>query len=141
MERQVVHNDVEPHASRIGPSQASECRKEISDGLPFMDRSCQAVPVNIIEAQELLCARESLVRRPEPGWLPLSGPMLPMKWPDLQGTPLVVADDRASGWWLMIQFENAVFFSRTPDPETLSRSWSSEARGLRASKAAGSTHC
>ena len=140
MERQIVHDDVEPHVFRVGPSQASERCKEISDGLPFMDRPCQTVSVDIVKAQELLCARESSVCRSEPCRLPLSGPMLPVKWPDLQGTPLIIADDRAPGWWPMIQFENAVFFSRTPGPETLSRSWSSEARGLRASIAAGSTH-
>ena len=98
---------------RIGPSQASERCEEISDGLPFMDRPCQTVPLDIVKAQELLCAGESSVRRPEPCRLPLSGPMLPMKWPDLQGTPVVVADDRAPGWWLMIQFENAFFFSNS----------------------------
>jgi hypothetical protein len=126
--------------SRISPSQASECRKQISDGLPFMDRSCQTVPVYVIKAQELLCAHESPVRCPEPGRLSLAGPMLSVKRPDLQGPPFVVADDCASGWWPMIKFENAVFFSRTPDPETLSRSLFFEARALRASKAGGSTH-
>ena len=141
MQRQVIHDHVDPFVSWIRSPQAPERCQEIPNGLPFANCSGQTVLVYIVEAQELLGAGQSPVGCPQPVWMSSPGPVLPMNRSDLQRPPLVKTHENASSGGLMIQFENEVSFSRTPDPETLSRSCFSGARGLRASEAAGSTRC
>ena len=81
------------------------------------------------------------IRCPQPVRMALPGPVLSRDWSEFRGTPIVAVDGSPSSWVPMIQFENAVRFSRTPDLETLSRSCSSEARVFHASEVAGSTRC
>jgi hypothetical protein len=97
--------------------------------------------MDVIEPQELFCASKSPVGCPKSVGVPNESPVLAVQRPEFQWAPLVKAQDGRAYWRLMVEFENAVVFSRTPDLETVSRSSFFAMRGLHASTAAGSTHC
>lgn len=88
-----------------------------------MDRSGKAIVVNIIESEELFCAGQSPVGSPKPVWMPNPSPVLTVNGFEFQGPPFVEAYNHTVLWSLMIEFKNAVFFSRTQGPETSSKFW------------------
>lgn len=142
MQWQVIHNQVDPFLWWIGSAQCAESCQEVSNGLPFVNCACQTVLVHIIKTEELLGPSESPVCGRQSLGMSSSGPVLSMNRSDLQRSPLVKTHRNGVTWRPTVEFKNEVFFSRTPDRETVvSTSWFSEARDLRASGVCGSTRC
>ena len=104
MQGQIVHDDIEPHSSGIGATQGPECHQQVANGLSFMNRSCQAVPVNVVESQKLLCAGQSPVgRRKSPG-MSNPGPVLSVQGLEIQRIPFIIADNSTVPACLMVKF-------------------------------------
>ena len=120
--REIIHHNIEPFALGICCAQPFEGSEQVRYSLAFMDGACQAISMDVIESQKLLGSREPLVCCPKSDGLPNSRPMLTVNRPEFQGPPFVKTEDSAVLRSMIVQFKNAVFFSRTPDPGTLSRS-------------------
>ncbi len=119
---QVVDDDIECFLLRVCSAQAFERCEKIGHALSFMDRPCKAVTVNSIEPKELFGAGQSAVGRAEPLWMPNSGPMLTMDGFEFQRSPFIETQNHTVLWSPMIEFKNAVLFSRTLGPEISSNS-------------------
>jgi len=104
-----------------------------------MDSPSQAVTVNVIEPEELLCAGQTPIGSPKSIRALNQGPMLTMNGFKFQGSPLIEAQNRTVFWSPMVKFKNAVFFSRTPGPEISSKFWFAVPRGLLGEGASVST--
>jgi hypothetical protein len=137
----IIHHNVEPYCSRICCPQALEGSKQVRYPLVFMDRASQAIPMDVIESQKLFGSRQPTVRRPQSDWLLNACPVLTMNRPEFQGSPFVKTKDRTVLRNSIVEFKNAVFFSRTPDPETVSMSSSAERTDPRDEASGESIRC
>lgn len=138
---EIVHHNVELGLPRICAAQASERLKEINDSLSLMNRSSQTIAVNVVESQKLLGARQPPIRCPKSVRVLNSSPMRTMNRLEFQRPPLVKAQNSTVLWSLIIEFENAVFFSRIVDPETPSRFLSAVWTDPRGAAISVSTRC
>jgi len=136
----IVHNNVEPFLRRVSPSYALESRKQVGHAFSLMDSARQAIAVNVVEPEKLFGASQASVGRSKPLWMPNGGPMLAVDGFKFEWSPFIEAQNHAIVGSFMIEFKNAVFFSRSPGLGTSSRSWFAAGKDLLGEEAFVSIH-
>lgn len=140
MIREIIHDNTKLYATRIYTAQPLKSSQEITHSLAFVNSTCKAVAMDIVEAQELFGARPARVGGTEPLRMSLRCPVLSMLRTEFQRTPFVEGKNGTVRWSLMIKLKNAVFFSQTLGLGTLSTSLFAGTRAPRVLEVFESTH-
>ena len=108
--RQVVQDQVEPKGGGIAGPQPPPSGQEVPRGLPFVDGPVKAVPMHIVESQQLLGALDAPIGGPHPLGMALPCPARSRHRLELHRAEFVEADHGPSRGCLPVELQNPVFF-------------------------------
>lgn len=108
---EVIHHNVQAGGHGVAGPQPCEDGQQVADGLAFAHLADETIGMDVVEGQQLLCALEPPVGRPEALGMAHWRPALAGQRSQFERAALVEADDGAVLRALLVEVEDAVFFA------------------------------